>query len=96
MILQSARIELLFALRNRDREQIAARAFADEAAETFETRIRGAEVHIQARNGTASRATVVAFICSAETFVPQFWSQTYVIFEPVPAIRSLTPQAKPG
>ena len=43
VILQRSRIEFLFARRDRDGEEIAACAFADETAQTFEARILSAQ-----------------------------------------------------
>src|SRR5439155_24584923 len=51
MILQRADIKLLSAVCDRNREQVAASAFADEAAETFEARIFSAKMQIQAHCG---------------------------------------------
>ena len=48
MVLQCASIEFLLVLRHSDSKQIAAPAFADEAAQTFEARIFPAEMQIQA------------------------------------------------
>src|SRR5438552_760715 len=44
VILQGAGVEFLLVRGNRDREQIAPRAFANQSAETFEPRISGAEI----------------------------------------------------
>src|SRR5438046_3971000 len=48
VILQCARIKLLSAVCDRNSEQVAASAFADETAETFEARIFSAKMQIQA------------------------------------------------
>ena len=48
VILQRARIEFLSSARDGDCEEIAASAFADETAETFEARISSAKVQIEA------------------------------------------------
>src|SRR5436189_4197393 len=47
MVLQSARIEFLLMFRDSDSQQIAATAFADESAETFETRISRTKIQVQ-------------------------------------------------
>ena len=47
VILQSASIEFLVGHRDRDRQKIAASAFANEAAQTFEARIPCAEMQIE-------------------------------------------------
>src|SRR5262249_47775661 len=44
----------------------------------------------------ASWSTTVEFICSAITLLAHSCAHTYVTFAPGPAIRSFTPQAKPG
>jgi hypothetical protein len=48
VVLQRARIKFLFAGCYRDGQQIAASAFADEAAQTFEPRIASSEMQIEA------------------------------------------------
>ena len=48
MVLQCAGVEFLLIFRNRDREQIAAPAFADEPAQTFETRISRTDIQVKA------------------------------------------------
>src|SRR5262245_56566471 len=48
MVLQRAGIEFLLLFRDGDSKQIATATFADEAAETFETRIARAKVQVQA------------------------------------------------
>ena len=47
VVLQRARVEFLLPSAIGDREHIAARAFADEAAQAFEPRIFAAEMEIQ-------------------------------------------------
>ena len=47
VVLQCAGVEFLLIFRNRDREQIAARAFADEPAETFKTRISRTQIQVE-------------------------------------------------
>src|SRR5262245_64879227 len=44
----------------------------------------------------ASWSTTVEFICNAITFSAHSCAHTYVTFAPGPAMRSFTPQAKPG
>src|ERR1041385_495059 len=48
VVLQRPGVKLLLVLRDRDGEQIAASAFANQAAQTFETRIARTEMQIQA------------------------------------------------
>src|ERR1700730_1085160 len=47
VVLQGAGIEFLFAVRDSDGEKIAARAFTDKPAQTFESRISGAEMQVE-------------------------------------------------
>jgi hypothetical protein len=47
VVLQGAGVEFLFVSRDRDGEQIAARAFADEPAEAFEARIARSQMQIK-------------------------------------------------
>src|SRR2546421_1754590 len=51
VVLQGAGIEFLFVCCDCDCEQIAASAFADKAAQTFEPRILGTEIQIQTHRG---------------------------------------------
>ena len=51
MVLQCAGVEFLLVFRDGDSEQIAAAAFADETAQTFEARIFRAQMQIQAHGG---------------------------------------------
>ena len=50
VVLQCACVEFLLVFRHRDSEQIAAAAFTDEPAETFEPRIFCAHVQVQAHS----------------------------------------------
>ena len=95
VVLQRAGIEFLVAISDGDGKEIAAPAFADETAETFESRVPRSEMQIE----THGRRVVIdrgrIHLQSAHVFAPGLRANVRD-FRPGPAMRSFTPQAKPA
>src|SRR4029453_19404181 len=70
MVLEGAGVEFLFMMSDRDRKQVAARSFSDEAAQTFEARIAATKMKIEThRRGIALDLGRIDLQCS-HTLVP--------------------------